>query len=171
MRLDIKALTIAAGLLWGLAMLLTGIANMLWPGYGQEFLNTMASLYPGYDATSVDQYSVVSRPHHVGLDRQDQVAGLGTERLGLQPVTMGLEILGRRRDEHLGWSEKGRLLLKDAMELDVTELLPGHGCPRALLGWGRTGAQPGDRPQAVVRDSQLRTGGRRSYNHRPPSRG
>lgn len=33
-------------------MFLTGLANVLWDGYGQDFLDAMASLYPGYDATA-----------------------------------------------------------------------------------------------------------------------
>ena len=90
----------------------------------------IAALVPGFvpvgrfvvaDAR-VDQDGVVARPHQVGLDRQDQLAGLGTERLGLQPVTMGFEILGCRLGEHLGWSEKGLLQLENAMERDVSEL-------------------------------------------------
>jgi hypothetical protein len=31
-------------------MFLTGLINLLWPGYGQEFLRAMASVYPGYHA-------------------------------------------------------------------------------------------------------------------------
>ncbi len=53
MKLDIKGVAIALGLVWGfLAMFLTGVANLVWPGYGQSFLNVMASLYPGYAATA-----------------------------------------------------------------------------------------------------------------------
>ena len=48
MKLDIRAIAIAFGLIWGLAMLLTGVANMIWPTYGQAFLELMASIYPGY---------------------------------------------------------------------------------------------------------------------------
>jgi len=52
MRLDLKAMAITAGLLWGvLAMFLTGLANLIWSGYGQGFLDVMASVYPGYHAT------------------------------------------------------------------------------------------------------------------------
>lgn len=49
MRLDVKALTITAALLWGGALFLVGISNLLWPGYGQAFLEWTASFYPGYD--------------------------------------------------------------------------------------------------------------------------
>jgi len=52
MRLNVKAAAFAAALMWGiLAMFLTGIANLIWPSYGQDFLRLMASVYPGYSAT------------------------------------------------------------------------------------------------------------------------
>ena len=50
MRLNIKALALTAGIFWALAILTTGIANLIWSGYGEAFLKTMASLYPGYYA-------------------------------------------------------------------------------------------------------------------------
>lgn len=53
MKLDVKAMAIAIGLLWGIvAMFLTGLANMIWSGYAQGFLDVMASVYPGYHATA-----------------------------------------------------------------------------------------------------------------------
>lgn len=33
-------------------MFLTGLANLIWPGYGQALLYVMASVYPGYQATA-----------------------------------------------------------------------------------------------------------------------
>jgi hypothetical protein len=39
---------LAFGLIWGGAMLVIGIANLMWPGYGIVFLDLMGSLYPGY---------------------------------------------------------------------------------------------------------------------------
>ena len=48
MRFNIKALSITAALLWGGAILLVGIANMIWPSYGHAFLNILGSIYPGY---------------------------------------------------------------------------------------------------------------------------
>jgi hypothetical protein len=50
MRLNVKALTLTAGILWALALFLTGLANLIWSGYGESFLKVMASLYPGYHA-------------------------------------------------------------------------------------------------------------------------
>jgi len=53
MKLSVKGMAIAFALLWGvLAMFLTGLANLLWPGYGKAFLELMASVYPGYHATA-----------------------------------------------------------------------------------------------------------------------
>ena len=51
MKFSVKGLALASGILWGLAMLGTGLANLIWVGYGQQFLQTMASVYPGYHAT------------------------------------------------------------------------------------------------------------------------
>lgn len=53
MKLSVKGMAIALALFWGvLAMFLTGLANMTWPGYGKAFLDLMASVYPGYHATA-----------------------------------------------------------------------------------------------------------------------
>jgi len=51
MKFSIKGLALASVILWGLAMLGTGLANLIWDGYGQQFLQTMSSVYPGYHAT------------------------------------------------------------------------------------------------------------------------
>jgi len=51
MKFDIKALALASAILWGLVMLVTGLANLIWGNYGQQFLQTMSSVYPGYHAT------------------------------------------------------------------------------------------------------------------------
>ena len=52
MKLNVKAVAIACGIVWGvLGMLLTGLANLVWTGYGQALLDLMVSLYPGYAAT------------------------------------------------------------------------------------------------------------------------
>ncbi len=48
MKLSIKGLAIASGLLWGGAMLWVGVGGMLSPGYGQAFVAVMASVYSGY---------------------------------------------------------------------------------------------------------------------------
>ena len=53
MKLDVRAVAVVLALAWGiLGMFVTGLANLIWPGYGQAFLDVMASLYPGYTATA-----------------------------------------------------------------------------------------------------------------------
>jgi hypothetical protein len=51
MQFNIKALALTSGILWAAAMFLTGLANLIWAGYGTTFLQVMASLYPGYEVT------------------------------------------------------------------------------------------------------------------------
>jgi len=48
MKLDIKALALSGGIVWGAAILLTALANLIWPDYGRAFLELAASIYPGY---------------------------------------------------------------------------------------------------------------------------
>ena len=50
MRLNISAMALAAGILWGAAVLIVGVANLVWPTYGFELLVLLASIYPGYHA-------------------------------------------------------------------------------------------------------------------------
>ncbi len=50
MKLSLKGLALAAGILWALALFLTGVMNLIWPPYGEAFLKMMASVYPGYHA-------------------------------------------------------------------------------------------------------------------------
>jgi TRAP-type mannitol/chloroaromatic compound transport system permease large subunit len=51
MKFSIKALALASAILWGLVMLLVSLGNLIWGSYGQQFLQTMSSVYPGYHAT------------------------------------------------------------------------------------------------------------------------
>ena len=51
MKLDVKTLAVVLALAWGGAMFVTGMASLIWPGYGQALLEVMASVYPGYAAT------------------------------------------------------------------------------------------------------------------------
>jgi len=48
MKLNITAFALTAGLLWGGAVFLVALANLVWAGYGDAFLELAASLYPGY---------------------------------------------------------------------------------------------------------------------------
>lgn len=50
MKLDAKALAYAGAALWGGSFLLVGLINLSAPTYALEFLELMASLYPGYTA-------------------------------------------------------------------------------------------------------------------------
>jgi hypothetical protein len=51
MRLSIKGTAIAAGLLWGGALLLVGLINLARPGYGTNFISMMSSVYPWFHST------------------------------------------------------------------------------------------------------------------------
>jgi hypothetical protein len=51
MKLSLRALALTSGILWALALFLTGVINLIWRGYGDAFLKIMASIYPGYHAT------------------------------------------------------------------------------------------------------------------------
>ena len=48
MKLDVVRLGFALSAVWGLIVLLVGIANLLWPGYAVAFLKIVDSIYPGY---------------------------------------------------------------------------------------------------------------------------
>lgn len=52
MRLDVKASTIAVAILWGAVVFFVGIGNLIFSGYGGVFLQTVASIYPGYHAAA-----------------------------------------------------------------------------------------------------------------------
>ena len=48
MRLNVKALAFALALVWAGAIFVTGLANLIWPGSGEAFLQMVGSIYPGY---------------------------------------------------------------------------------------------------------------------------
>ncbi len=52
MKIDVRALGFSLALLWGGGILVTGIANLIWPTYGTGFLEVLASVYPGYQGTA-----------------------------------------------------------------------------------------------------------------------
>ena len=62
MRINIAAAALTAGVVWGvLGAFVTGVGNLLVPGYGQGLLDVMASIYPGYTATpSVGQVIIAA---------------------------------------------------------------------------------------------------------------
>jgi hypothetical protein len=51
MKFSVKGFAMPSGILWGVAMLGMGLANLIWGSYGQQFLQLMAAVYPGYHAT------------------------------------------------------------------------------------------------------------------------
>ena len=51
MKLNTKALALASAILWGWVMLAVSLINLVLGSYGQQFLQTMSSVYPGYHAT------------------------------------------------------------------------------------------------------------------------
>ena len=51
MKINVKALAAGSAIFWGLVVLLAALANLVWSGYAQHFLEMLASIYPGYHAT------------------------------------------------------------------------------------------------------------------------
>jgi predicted DNA repair protein MutK len=51
MRLSLKAMAIAAGLLWGGAILCVGLINLAVPSYGMNFIQLTSSVYPWFHAS------------------------------------------------------------------------------------------------------------------------
>ncbi len=50
MKLNIKAVSAASALIWSGCVLIVGVANVIQPRYGKEFLQVVSSIYPGYKA-------------------------------------------------------------------------------------------------------------------------
>lgn len=50
-KLNIKGFVLATAKIFGAVVFLTGLANLIWPAYANAFLQIMASVYPGYDAS------------------------------------------------------------------------------------------------------------------------
>lgn len=48
MKLDSRAVTAAAAVVWGGCFFLVALANLIWPSYGAAWLELGRSLYPGY---------------------------------------------------------------------------------------------------------------------------
>ena len=49
MSLNIKAMAMTLGVVWGGSFLFTGVANLLVETYGVTYLDLGASIYPGYN--------------------------------------------------------------------------------------------------------------------------
>jgi hypothetical protein len=48
MRLSVKAMAVASGLLWGAAILCVGLIHLADPNYGTNFLQMTSSVYPWF---------------------------------------------------------------------------------------------------------------------------
>lgn len=48
MTLSIKGFAVAFGVLWGGCVLLLGLGDLMWPGYGRAVLDLAGSIYPGF---------------------------------------------------------------------------------------------------------------------------
>jgi hypothetical protein len=51
MKLSVKAMTLTLAFVWGAAIFIVGVANLIWSGYAAGFLKLLASIYPGYQAS------------------------------------------------------------------------------------------------------------------------
>jgi membrane associated rhomboid family serine protease len=61
MTFDIKALSVACAILWAGSVLVVGLINLACPSYGHQFLDMLASFYPGYHAThTIVQVAIVT---------------------------------------------------------------------------------------------------------------
>jgi len=48
MKVSPKALAITSALIWGGCVFVVAVLHRIWPSYGVDFLNLIASIYPGY---------------------------------------------------------------------------------------------------------------------------
>jgi hypothetical protein len=61
MKFNVKALALACAILWGAAVLVVSLVNLMCGSYGQHFLEMLSSFYPGYHATrSIVQVVIVT---------------------------------------------------------------------------------------------------------------
>jgi hypothetical protein len=51
MRLSMKGMIVASGLLWGGGILFVGLLNLAMPSYGTNFLQMISSVYPWFHAS------------------------------------------------------------------------------------------------------------------------
>lgn len=49
-KADPRALAFASAALWAISVFAVGLVNLSTPEYGREFLELLASIYPGYHA-------------------------------------------------------------------------------------------------------------------------
>jgi len=59
MRLSLKAMAIAGGLLWGGGILFVGLMNLIFPSYGSSFIQLTSSVYPWvHDTRSIGNVAI-----------------------------------------------------------------------------------------------------------------
>jgi glycerol uptake facilitator-like aquaporin len=51
MKLSVKGLMFASGIGWGLIVLIVGVLNMIFTGYGEAYLNPAAGVFVWYEAS------------------------------------------------------------------------------------------------------------------------
>ncbi len=51
MKLSVKALMFASGIGWGLVLLIVGVLNMIFEGYGKAYLDPVAGVFVWYDVS------------------------------------------------------------------------------------------------------------------------
>jgi hypothetical protein len=77
---------------------------------------------------SVDEDTMVARANEVGNDGHDQAAGLGTQGVRFEPLTIGCDGFGRRLIKHIAWQIDRDLVLDYAVYSDLTQLKHTHDC-------------------------------------------
>ncbi|OGT29345.1 MAG: hypothetical protein A2W28_00570 [Gammaproteobacteria bacterium RBG_16_51_14] len=48
MKFSVKGFAITSAILWSGSIFLVGMAGIIWPSYGVDFLKVVSSIYPGY---------------------------------------------------------------------------------------------------------------------------
>jgi len=51
-QLSVRAFAFAFSIVWGGAVMMVTILNLIQPAYGHAFLSGLSSIYPGYDGAS-----------------------------------------------------------------------------------------------------------------------
>ena len=52
MKLNVKALAITSAITWSGCLVLIALANLVFPPYGESWLQLAQSIYPGYNGTA-----------------------------------------------------------------------------------------------------------------------
>ena len=60
MQLSVKALALACGIAYALAVFVGGITALIWPDWGARFMALVGSLYPGVHGVSFGQVIVAT---------------------------------------------------------------------------------------------------------------